>query len=108
MCGWHVSSPSLLAGLIRAPLPREHYTQSRHLMALIHTHAPAVAPVELPNHLTDALLYSCFSFSLINLSLNKGKNIKNPYLVGCDKAMDACYTHTHTHLIQRCTDFLSD
>lgn len=26
MCGWHVSSPSLLAGLIRAPLPREHYT----------------------------------------------------------------------------------
>ncbi len=81
MCGWHVSSPSVLAGLIRAPLPGEHYThtQSRHLMALIHTHSPAVAPVQPPEHLWDELLYSLLSFSLILQSQDK---IKCSSLVG--------------------------
>lgn len=38
MCGWHVSSPSLLAGLIRAPLPGEQCTHWADIWWLWSTH----------------------------------------------------------------------
>lgn len=77
MCGWHVSSPSLLAGLIRAPLPGEQCTHWADIWWLWSTHTRQL--LHQFNHLGDALHFSfcCFSF---NSSIT---NYENQYLVGC-------------------------
>lgn len=96
MCGWHVSSPSLLAGLIRAPLPREHYTHWADIWWLwsthTHTHSSCCtsSTTQPPRRCTAVL----FIFLFFNSSITRQVEKKHPYLVGCN-----CNTHTlHTKL----------
>lgn len=67
-------------------------------MALIHTHTPAVAPVQPPNHLRDAQLYYLFSFSLI-LHITRQVKKKYPYLVGCTCMGLEGFTHTQYKVV---------
>lgn len=76
MCGLHVSSPSLLAGLIRAPLPGEHYTHRVDIWWLWSTHVRQL--LDHFNHPTTSEMhrYTVLLFSFILFSQDKFKEEK--------------------------------
>lgn len=82
MCGWHVSSPSLLAGLIRAPLPGEHYTHAEQTSDGFdpHTHASCCtgSTTQPPQKTNGCIL----PFPFLWFFYHKTSQNKDPYLEG--------------------------